>query len=378
MKKNIICLLLAFCIIAFLPSATALSLIGKSTGPITYIPGTTRTVHYTISDINSQIKVSLDAEPFSHVHISEVVDNQFDLIFDFPADEHIPSGEYKLALTVAEISESTASISTQVAVSKVFLVKVLSYEKDINVHLSVPSINAGNNLTLALSIESAGYPDIDSVQGKITIHNRQQKIIGTILTEKKPLLSLQSLTFTSSFDSSKLPTGAYDARAIVSYDGKFKATNATFLIGNMDLQVLNYTASVFPGFNDFSVSVKNNWGNSLHNVYAKIFVEQQELLQTPSVDLEPWQEGKLKAIIQIPFPPANYSGIIKLFFEGEQKEMPITLQVLPPPAALQADDNTFLNSFYFPLAIIVLLLLLMIIVSFMIFQKRSRRHKDDL
>ncbi|MBI2125442.1 hypothetical protein HYV87_00180 [Candidatus Woesearchaeota archaeon] len=377
MKKNIIYLLLLFFVLLYFPSAEALSLIGKSTGPITYIPGTFQVHHYAYSDTNTPVKIYVDAGPFSHIRVSEVVDNQFDLIFDFPAEEYIPSGEYRLALSISENSESTAAISTQVAVSKIFLVKVLSYEKDVNIHLNAPSINQGNNLTLSLTVESVGYPDIDAVQGKITIHNSQQELLGTIFTETKSLPGLESLSFTPTFDSSKLPSSAYEVRAIVSYDGKFKTANTTFQIGNMDLQLLNYSSSLLPGFNDFSITVKNNWGNSLRNVYAKIFVGQQELLQTPSMNLEPWQEGKMKAIVQIPFGPGVYQGILKLFFEGEQKEVPITLQVVAPtPTLFVSEKKNFFESFYF-IPTLVVLFILLVILSLLIIQKRFGGYKQD-
>ena len=377
MKKNIIYLLLLFFVLLYFPSAEALSLIGKSTGPITYIPGTFQAHHYAYSDTNTPVNIYVDAGPFSHIRVSEVVDNQFDLIFDFPAEEYIPSGEYRLALSISENSESTAAISTQVAVSKIFLVKVLSYKKDVNIYLNSPSINQGNNLTLSLTVESVGYPDIDAVQGKITIHNSQQELLGTIFTETKSLPGLESLSFTPTFDSSKLPAGPYEVRAIVSYDGKFKTVNTTFQIGNIDLQLLNYSSSLLPGFNDFSITVKNNWGNSLRNVYAKIFVGQQELLQTPSMNLEPWQEGKMKAIVQIPFGPGVYQGILKLFFEGEQKEVPITLQVVAPtPTLFVSEKKNFFESFYF-IPTLVVLFILLVILSLLIIQKRFGGYKQD-
>lgn len=366
---------IVFLLLLSLPSFSALSLAGQLVGPITYVPGSSMSVHYKISDTSYPVKVSVDASPFSQVRATEVVNNEFDLIFDFPADEHIPPGEYKIGVSVVENSEdNSASIGSQVSVSKVFYVTVLSYEKAVTINLAAPNINEGNNVTFTLTVKSVGYPHIDAVQGKITVHNHQQEILGTIFTEKKSLPGLQGLTFKHSFDSSNFPTGAYEARAIVSYDGKFETTNTTFLIGNMDIIVLNYTSLFFPGFNDFVVILQNNWGNRIRNVYAKLFVGEQELFHTHSIDLEPWQEGKLKGIAQIPFEPGAYGGILRVFFEGEQKDMAVSLQVMPLPSAVQGQNIAFFESIYF-FPTVAILLLFIIILTFMILRKYYKAQR---
>lgn len=358
-----------FLLLLNLPSLSALSLSGQTIGPITYVPGGSMSVHYTISDTSYPALVTVDAGPFSSVRATEVINNEFYVIFDFPGDEYVPPGEYKIGVTVVEDpGDSGAAIASSISISKVFYVTVLSYEKAVSVSLDAPNINEGNNVTLTLRVQSMGYPDIDAVQGKITVHNHQQELLGTIFTEKKPLPGLQGLTFKHSFDSSQLPTGAYEARAIVSYDGKFQAANATFLIGNMDIFVLNYTSSFFPGFNDFVVTLQNKWGNRVRNVYAKLLVGDQELFHTHSIELEPWQEGKLKGIVQIPFEPGAYEGILRVFFEGEQKDIAVLLQVIPLPPAVQEQNIAFFDSAYF-FPTVVVLLLFIIILMLMIMRK---------
>lgn len=326
---KVVCSLILFFLLSS-PLVTALALGGKALGQIIYKPGETITNHYTIYGSDQPVSVLVDGGVFKYITTSEVVNDEFDLIINFPENEFIPSGFYSLALTVAEDSGSQTGISTQVAVSKTFEVVVYSYEKDIKVYLSVPNINEGSNLNFRLGVQSVGYPDIDEVYGQIEVFDAENKKRGTVVTEKQSLNGLESLAFTPSFDARTFPTGTYRAEAIVWYDGKYKVANTTFLIGNMDLILNNYTAVFQPGFNEFFVQVTSNWGNPLRNVYALLFVNGSELVYTPSINLDPWQQGVLKAIAKVTFPPGEYEALLVLFFEGEKKEIPIRITIVAP------------------------------------------------
>ena len=184
MVKKIILMLLLFLVL--LPSIAALSLTGKKLSPVTYIPGSKIVNHYVVSDTNYPVEISISSEPFSHIYTTSVINNEFDLILDFPAEEFIPPGSYTIGLKAAEMpSGSMGAISSKVAVSNVIYVEVLSYDKDVNVFLSAPNINEGSNETITLNVNSMGYPNIDEVYSKLSIYDYQNKLIEEKVTEKK-------------------------------------------------------------------------------------------------------------------------------------------------------------------------------------------------
>lgn len=316
-----------FLLLLTIPSLVALALGGSRISPVTYIPGTTITNHYIVYGTDYPVKVMVDGSVFRHITTTEIINNEFDLIISFPLGEYVPVGSHTLGLTVLEEPPSQQGISAQVTVSKNIEVIVYSYEKDIQVSLSAPNINEGSKVIFQLGVQSVGYPDIDEVSGEIIVYDDSGTTRGSITTDKKPLQSLSGLTFIVPFDTSTFSSGNYQAVATVWYDRKSRKTNTTFLIGNLDLILNNYTSMFQPGFNEFSVQVTSNWGNPLRNVYAKLFLNGTELVQTPSIDLEPWQQGALKALVKVDVPPGIYPGMVQLFFEGEQREIPATLTV---------------------------------------------------
>lgn len=330
LRKLTLCFMLVFLIGIMGLSASALSLTGKKLSPITYIPGEKMDNHYIIGGTEKQVRVALDSPIFKNVTISDVVNNEFDLFIYFPKDDFIPPGSYDFSLTVTEQPDGQAgAINTLTSVSKTFTVNVYSYEKDVQIGLAAPHINEGSNITFTLTVTSSGYPDIDAVRGKITVFDLQGTNVGEIVTQERPLPGLSTLTFTPSLDTQTLPPNTYNAQAVVFYDGMSKNTNATFLVGKMDASIRNYTSELTEGFNEFEAQVENNWGTALRNVYLILAVDGEELLQTPSIAIEPWQTSTLQGITRIDLKPGMHEGIITLFFEGEKKEVPVLLTVIP-------------------------------------------------
>src|SRR3989338_7148335 len=129
------------------------------------------------------------------------------------------------------------------------------------------------------------------------------------------------------FPTKGLEANEYSARAMVFYDGQELALNSSFKIGAIDISLLNYSQVLEQGFNEFFVEVESRWGDVLKNVYAKEFLNDEEILPTPSISLNPWEKGVLKSIAKVDLLPGSYAGKIELFFEGEMKEMPITVLV---------------------------------------------------
>ena len=224
---------------------------------------------------------------------------------------------------------AAASIGSLLSVTKQFTIQVYSHGKELEPSLSIPSVNEGTTLQITLEAHSRGYQDIDQVWGQITIYDPKNVSLGTVKTIEKPLPALQTQSFKNNYETTGLRAGEYWANAVVYYDGNSKNTGTTFRIGNMDLVLKNYTSQVEQGFSEFRVIVLNNWGNKLKNVYAKIYFQDREVLQTPTISMNPWQEDTLKGILNINQTPGNYTGKIQLYFEGETKDAPIQVEILP-------------------------------------------------
>ena len=373
MKKMVLFLsLLVF--IASVHLASALELNGPKLSPIIYEPGKQIINPYLIAGTDKEVEVYLGGELVRYVRLSPIVNHQFDLIIEFP-QEYIPSGSYTFSLSVREKeSEVDSGVGSLLSVTKVFTVIVYAYNKFITATLLAPNVNEGATAMLQVEVQSKGYVDIDSVKADITVYNDQNLSVGKIATKEKPLKALSSLTLLAPFNTSGLSSGKYRAKALVFYDDKSLPASTQFNIGAIDVALLNYTSIVEQGFSDFTMKVRNNWGNQLRNVHANIWLNGQELLQTPTITLQPWEEGELTGIMKVDLLPGHYTGQVRLFYEQEEKEIPINIQVLAPvipqaPASGQKGNYTFL------LASLLLLLSVFIIVMAI---RIVRGSKDEL
>ena len=360
--------LFLFIFLVLLPSLPALSLSGNSISPIIFEPGKSITNHYMIVDTSAEVEVLLSGDLSEYIQLTPIENNEFDLLINFP-DEFIPPGTYRFSLTVKEKGVSAAGINSLLSVVKNFVVEVYSHEKEVEFFLVSPSVNEGNPINFQVNVQSRSYSDINSIKAKINVYDPENKKINTVNTNEKPLPALASETLTASLPTTNIKPGEYTAEAAVFYDGKQKSINNTFRIGNMDILIKNYTKQLPQGFSDFSVTVFNNWGHPLRNVYAKLLLSNQELLQTPSLDLNPWQEAQLQGIVKVDFPPGEYQGKIQLFFEGESKDVPVTITIIEPIA----ESNN--NRLVLILGLIVIILFLFLILLLIFKSKKKKPEK---
>jgi len=356
-------------LIGIMPLVNALSLNGDQISPIIYEPGKNIENLYSISETNLGVDISLggDQEILSYISTSELTDNEFSLNIKFPEDLEIDPGSYSFNLKVTEIQGEGAKVGSILSVARQFIVEVYSYEKAIQASLSAPSINQGSDVVFTLNVNSRTYSDIDNVNALISVFDQFGKKVGEVATESKSLESLSSISFSVPFNAKNLPLGDYRAQAVINYDGQQKIAEDDFKIGNLDVIVENYTSSVSRGFNDFVIQVRNNWGDGIKDVYAQLFIGENKILHTPSIDLGAWGTGELNAIGNFDLSPGKYPAILKIFFEGEQKDQQIMLEIIESEKG--ESDNLVL------LILLSGLILSSILLSVMVYLKK--RNKED-
>jgi hypothetical protein len=360
-------------LIVLAPAVLSLGLNGAKLSPITFRPGSLIINHYSYDGTNLPVNITVSPGPFRDISVANLHGNEFDLVINFPEDERVPSGSHTFSLSVSEAPDrNSGGIGSTVTVSKVFTVNVFSYGKEMLVSLSAPNVNEGSNVTLSLSASSVGYTNIESVRGIINVFDSTGNELAELLTEERALPALEGTTFYKTFESDKLPPNDYFARATVFYDGTQALANASFIIGNMDIIITNHTDQIEQGFSEFIVNVKSNWGNELKNVYAKVSISEEELLHTSSINLAPWEEGTLNGIMRVDMDPGLHRGVLQVFFEGESKEMPITIKIIKGEEVEAVEIETNVPSANVFLVIgIISLLIVVIIISYLLFTKRG-------
>ncbi len=364
-------------LLLILPTVHGLTVTGMKLSPIIYEPGKTITVDYLISGTDRNTTITVGGDFAEHISLSEPEGNRFTMVIQFPP-ELPPPGTYSFSLAVEEVGDPSVPLGSLLSVNKRFVVEVYSPTKELLASLHAGSVNEGTPVPLTLSVESRGYEDIERVQGIISVYEAADSadfagstgnaagnvLLGTVTTPVKALPALATETLSVLFDTHGLRAGRYAASGAVLYDGRQKEANATFRIGNLSVELENYTAELQQGFSEFKAIVRSMWGEEIHNVYALLSVNGETLLHTPSITLPPWERGVLGGIINVSLLPGAYEGSFHLFFEGEQKEELVNITVMEPPK----DSGTF------PLlaALLAFLLLAVVLLIALLLGKRRK------
>jgi len=317
-------------ILLLLPLVSALSLQGNLLGTIIYEPGKyiENLYHVSGTDKDYVVELNVEEELQEFIKLVEEENDGYRLEIDFP-DYYIPVGRYSFSIKAKEVAPPDSAMGSTVEVSKLFFVEVYSYDKEILTKLSAENVNLNQPVDFNVHVESRTYSDIENVKAVVTIFDQDNQSITTLQTTQERLPKLTSTNLQTTFDTAGLKAGVYNAQAVVNYDGKEKIAETSFRLGSMNLILKDYSKELTQGFSDFSVVVENDWGENVKNVYAKLFVEGQQMLQTPTLDIiEPWQEAKLQGITKVDLPLGEYQGMIKLFFQDKQKEEKIMIKVV--------------------------------------------------
>ena len=323
---KIVMMLILFAVLA--SSTYGLALRGNHLSPIIFEPGKKIVNHYTIDGTDKQVVINLGGDLLEYVTVTEIVNNQFDLIIEVP--ETLPEpGSYSFSLHAVEMG-NPEGIGSLVSVNLIFLVEVPPHGKAISVSFDVPDINEHKPIPFSIAVASKGLEDINSLKIYIEVYDLKNNSVASLTLKERPLSALGTASLSANLPADKLSAGRYWAEALVQYDGEEKKIQDTFKIGNLDLNLVNYSSNLEVEFGEFWAEVENNWGNPIQTISAKIYINGTELLTTPTISLGPWQSGKLEGILQTDFLPGKYKGEIQLSYDSSSKTEEVMFTIFRP------------------------------------------------
>ncbi|MBU1976937.1 MAG: hypothetical protein KKA62_03225 [Nanoarchaeota archaeon] len=360
----------------FSPSILALDLHGQKLSPITFVPGGQIVNHYTISGTTKDVNVVVSGDLNEYYHITDVINNQFDLVIEMP--ETLPEpGEYWFGLSVTEVEKNNVGVGSLLSVNLRFKIVVPPHGKSLSVSLDAPNVNENEPVTFTLNVESKGLQEITSLSGRIKIYDADNNPLKLLAAGSGSLKPLETKSFNAVLDTTTLDPATYSAEAVVTYDGEEKTAQKTFRIGNMDVSLLEYSQELELGFTEFQATLENNWGNKIENVYAKLFIQDQEFLQTPSVNLEPWEKKTVKGIVKTDLEPGDYKARLIVFFEDKSKEEKINIKIINPKneaaagTAVSETETTMLTTTTTILVIALLVISVVVLISLLVVRLRK-------
>lgn len=324
-KKSIFALIaMAISLIMLVNSASALGI----TPAITEVDFEPNAVHTLIIDvINAKEgrKVSVYAEgEFAQYATIDKTDfyngARINVIIKLPAEMKNP-GPNNFYIVAAEEPPQNVFISSAVAVKARITVNVPYPGKYIDANLNVPSGNVDDKIPVELKVINHGTETI-SVNPIIEIYDRSGNSREKMEFNPITLKTNEFDYFRRYLDTKGFKQGDYVAAAVIDYSGERKTINQTFKLGNLKIDILNFTKILEGGrINKFNIMVKNNWNNEVKGVYADVSLSKGNYtnsFRTPSADMKAWEEKELTGFVDAKEMTAGeYKMDINLNYAGQ-------------------------------------------------------------
>lgn len=383
MKKKIFLLFLVLFSLAYLPGVYGVGIQSENLErKVNFEPNLAVEYSYIIKATTTQPhKIEFDGDlaqyftavPNSFEMINEGEKKPFTVKMALPPSIETP-GIHKTRVCASESKSSGGEVGSMTRSCGVIYVLVFFDGKKLVGTLGVKDINVGDEAVFGLGLENWGKQGIDKVKAKINVYDSSGQVVATVTGPETSIPAKGKITqeVIWATSSATLP-GQYKALAEIDGDGNKITSEKIFLVGSKNVELAGYTQSLKKGgIQRFEATLKNAWGLPLSNVYFILKVKDQEV-KSPSLDLKPWEEGITAAFIDTSsLAEGGNTGKVKIFYEGETKEVDVTFKVGSEEASGKIKEEAKSSSgkqVYWVIGVILTLAILTVI--FYLVKKRA-------
>lgn len=200
--------------------------------------------------------------------------------------------------------------------------------------MSVLNLDDGN-VQFIIPVLSRGDFDLNNVKGEIEIFTSLNKKVGKLDAGKVDILSGERKELTALWDTSEIEPGPYRAVATVHYGGEPIVLERSFNVGNKKMIVESIEVNDFTlgDIAKFEVSVKNEWGEAINEVYTQMLIynNKDELMadvKSPTYDFESLQNVLMTFFWDTEgVKKGKYDASLLLHYEGLTDEQDLQLEV---------------------------------------------------
>jgi len=209
-------------------------------------------------------------------------------------------------------------------------VKVPYPEKFVELELSAPNVNVGEESNINLKITNVGIKTV-SVSYSIEIYKNDEKIEIIKGIQNKPLNVSNVSNYMISLNTSNYSAGNYKIVVLVNYDENIAKVEKFFRLGKLSVRILNYS-KVFREnkIDKFEINVESLWNSDIKNLYAELRVLDSNVgFDTQFVRLNSWEKKTLMGFFDTKG-ISNYDILanITLYYDGESSSEIVKLKIL--------------------------------------------------
>lgn len=303
--------------ILFIPSVFALG-ITPAIKTITFLPGGETSISFTVLDASSDklYDVAFRGGDFvKYSNLSNLVvhgGESFLMTIRFPNELPEP-GKHTISVGVKERPSEDSFINTVVEVGSVVSFFVPYPGVFAELDFKVPDANAGDKVPIELHVINRGLYELPLSLVEVNFFTESNELSSNLNFTPLTVAYGGDRYFRKYLDASEFLPGNYLAVANVKYDAVIKSVNSTFRLGNLFINLTNYTRELpAKGVHKFSLTLTSNWNAPLSNIFADVSIlrgaEPPYTFRTPSVDILSWQSTSIESYLDT----TNLIGIYNL------------------------------------------------------------------
>lgn len=298
MKTKIIAWIIALLVLTNLAFALGLSPAEKG---ISYSPGENITLTYKI--VNNENR-DMDIIVYPLGQLADYISFEQDIIHlnseepvkKIKAFINLPAGlepgkNYGKIVIEEDILEkdSETGVYAKLRVISKLKVDVPFPDKYLRADIEIRNKSKEKPLEISAKVLNLGKEDIEEVKAEFGIFNKDQKVTD-LKTDSESLSVGETKELLTTLNTTGYRQGLYSAIAKVTYDNQELEIGRDFIVGDKNIEILDYTKYFIQGkVNKFDIEVENQWNKKIRNAFALVYIDGFEKIKSMSYDLDPWQ-----------------------------------------------------------------------------------------
>lgn len=274
-------------------------------------------------------------------------------------------GNYRIYIAAAEKIDSAGVIGSRAQVRGVIGVFVPYEGKYIEPLLNIPNANVDEKINVGLNLKNKGTLDA-LVSANVKISDFIGNEMASLSFGSEEVKSFGEKKISQELDTKGWKPSTYYAKTDINYDGPKIDANATFNIGSLFVEVINYTDEIIKeGIQKYYINIKNGWNGNLGEVFADVNISNNMggiIFRTPSVSLRAWSEVILEGFLDTSnLELGSHDVEIVLYYQGEKTIVQGKLDVVKKSSYL--------------IWIVLGIVLIVLIVGFILWREKSNVGK---
>ncbi len=253
--------------------------------------------------------------------------------------------------------------------------------------LNAKDAKLGKDAEFIVTVRNLGTLKINGAKAVIDIYSGNEKV-GSVTTDEKPVDLFGSATLNAKWNTKGQKQGNYRAVATVQYDEKTTTAEHRFMIGILNVKIINYTKEVYEKqVNEFKVGVQSEWNDPVENLFAdvKVLDNSKELMTFSASEkrLNPWEIKNLAGYFNTAnIQAGSYDISIALTFNeigSDEKHYSYkngTIDVLTGGEVAMTAKGGGMGRYLTTTNILILILILLVIINLIWFWKRKKNEEE--